>query len=93
MSPHRRAGSSIRHAVAVIVAAAIALSVLLLVVATVGGTTTPDHADTANTPTADAAAQDTVTQDTGPVNPWAAGDAAVARYLSELGRECMTAGP
>jgi ABC-type phosphate transport system substrate-binding protein len=76
-----------RHATAVIVAAAIALSALLLAVATVGGSATPDAADDANTPTADA-----VTQDSGDVNPWAAGSAAAQRYLAELGREYMRSG-
>jgi hypothetical protein len=30
--------------------------------------------------------------DSGMVNPWAAGDAAVARYLTELGRDCLVSG-
>lgn len=69
------------------VAAAIAFSVVLLVVATVGGSAPPDAVDDANTPTADA-----VTQDSGDVNPWAAGSAAAERYLAELGREYMRSG-
>lgn len=31
--------------------------------------------------------------DSGYVNPWAAGNAAVAHYFAELGKQCMTAGP
>jgi hypothetical protein len=76
-----------RHAVALSVVAAIALSVLLLVIATVGSSAAPNDADVANTPTADA-----VAQDSGYVNPRAAGNAAAERYLAELGRECMRAG-
>jgi hypothetical protein len=75
--------SSRSHAVAVSIAVAIALSVLLLVVTTLGGSAAPNDADDANTPTADA-----VTQDSGYVNPWAAGSAAAERYLAELGRKC-----
>jgi hypothetical protein len=79
--------SSRRHAVALGVAAAIALSVVLLVVATVGGSATPDDADDADTPTADA-----VAQDSGYADPWTAGSAAAERYLTELGRDSMRAG-
>ena len=31
--------------------------------------------------------------ESGMVNPWAAGDAAVARYFTELGRACFLSGP
>jgi hypothetical protein len=31
--------------------------------------------------------------DSGMVNPWAAGDAAVARYLTDAGRACLVSGP
>jgi hypothetical protein len=31
--------------------------------------------------------------DSGFVNPWAAGNAAAARYLSQLGRQCASAAP
>jgi hypothetical protein len=69
-----------RHVVAVVVAAALAVNVLLLIFATVGGTATQD--DTAGPFTPPAAP---TTQDTGIVNP-SAGDAAVLRKLAELGR-------
>ena len=31
--------------------------------------------------------------ESGVVNPWAAGNAAVARYLTEFGRACLVSGP
>ncbi len=68
-----------RHVVAVVVAAALGVNVLLVFTA-VGGTATPDDADN-STPLVDA-----TTQDTGVVNPWAAGNAAALRALAELGR-------
>jgi hypothetical protein len=77
-----------RHVVMVVVGAAIGLSVLLLVLAIVGGTTTPDDADDAFTLPADA-----TTQDIGIVNPWAAGDAAVLRELAERGRAHLNGCP
>jgi hypothetical protein len=45
----------------------------------------PEYAETpASMPEASAPSTDS-----GMVNPWAAGDAAVARYLTELGRDCL----
>jgi acetylornithine deacetylase/succinyl-diaminopimelate desuccinylase-like protein len=38
------------------------------------------------------ATADAVVQDSGDVNPWAAGSAAAERYFAELGRDCMRAG-
>lgn len=35
----------------------------------------------------------TPTSDSGMVNPWAAGDAAAARYLTDAGRACLVSGP
>jgi len=69
------------HLVTTVVSAAIALSVLLLVVATLGATTTRRDNRTAITRAPDAA-----TQDTGVVNPWAAGNAAALQELADLGR-------
>jgi hypothetical protein len=69
------------HLVTIVVSVAIAVSVLLLVLATLGATTTRGDDRTAINPAPDAA-----TQDTGVVNPWAAGDAAALRELADLGR-------
>jgi hypothetical protein len=71
-----------------VVAAALALNVVLLIVATVGGTATLDDPANTLTPPADA-----TTQDTGVVNPWAAGDAAILRALAELGRAGLNGCP
>jgi hypothetical protein len=49
----------------------------------------PGYPDTAVIQT-DATATPT---ESGMVNPWAAGDAAVARYFTELGRACFASGP
>jgi hypothetical protein len=77
-----------RRVVMGVVAAALALNVLLLIVATVGGTATLDDPANTFTPPADA-----TTQDTGVVNPWAAGDAAILRALAELGRAGLNGCP
>jgi hypothetical protein len=69
------------HLVTLVVSVAIALSVLLLVVATLGAATTSGDDHGAVTPALDAA-----TPDAGVVNPWAAGDAAALRELADLGR-------
>ena len=69
------------HLVTIVVSVGIALSVLLLVVATLGAATTPGDDRRAVTPAPDAA-----TQDAGVVNPWAAGDAAALQELADLGR-------
>ena len=76
-----------KHVATVVVSAAIALSVLLLVVATVGGAA-PDDDDKAQRQTAEPA-----TPESGVVNPWAAGDAAVLRELAELGRAHLNGCP
>ena len=73
-----------RGVVTVVGAAALALTVVLLAFATGGGASADDPADTFTPPT-DAM----TTQDTGLVNPWAAGDAAVLRVLAELGRASL----
>ena len=76
------------HLVTIVVSVAIALSVLLLVVATLGATTTPDGDRTAVHP-----ASDEATQDAGVVNPWAAGDAAALQELADLGRAHLNGCP
>ena len=78
-----------RGVVTVVVAAALALNVVLLVFATVGVAASPDDPANTFTPPTDA----TTTQDTGVVNPWAAGDAAVLRALAELGRASLNGCP
>jgi hypothetical protein len=76
------------HLVTIVVSVGIALSVLLLVVATLGAATTPGHDRRAVTPAPDAA-----TQDAGVVNPWAAGDAAALQELADLGRAHLNGCP
>jgi hypothetical protein len=68
-----------------ITAVAIALSSLLLVLAVVGGNA-PDDAGGSTTP-------DVGLADAGPVNPWAAGDAAALLTLADLGRGHLDACP
>jgi hypothetical protein len=70
------------------VSAAIALSVLLLVVATRVATTSPGDDRSAIPPAPDPAANDA-----GVVNPWAAGDAAALQELADLGRAHLTGCP
>ena len=76
------------HHVTIVVSVAIALSVLLLVLATLAATATPGDDQTAINPASDAA-----TQDTGVVNPWAAGDAAALQELADLGRAHLNGCP
>jgi hypothetical protein len=76
------------HLVTIVVSVGIALSVLLLVVATLGATTTPGDDHSAVTP-----APASATQDAGVVNPWAAGDAAALRELADLGRAHLNGCP
>ena len=76
------------HLVTIVVSVAIALSVLLLGVATLGATTTRGDDRTAVNPAPDAA-----TNDAGVVNPWAAGDAAALRELADLGRAHLNGCP
>ena len=73
-----------RRVVTGVAGAAIVLAVLLLVIATIGGTAPADDVDDVDEaviPPAHA-----TTQDTGLVNPWAAGDAAALQELAGLGR-------
>jgi hypothetical protein len=74
--------------VTIVVSVAIAVSVLLLVLATLGATTTPGDDHSAVTPAPDAA-----TQGAGVVNPWAAGDAAALQELADLGRAHLNGCP
>jgi hypothetical protein len=76
------------HVITIVVSVVIALSVLLLVVATLGEATTPGDDRRAVTPAPDAA-----TQDAGVVNPWAAGDAAALQELADLGRAHLNGCP
>jgi hypothetical protein len=76
------------HVVTIAVSVAIALSVLLLVVATLGATTTPGHDRTAVN-----SAPDEATQDAGVVNPWAVGNAAALQELADLGRAHLNGCP
>jgi hypothetical protein len=76
------------HLVTIVVSVAIALSVLLLAVATLGATTNSRDDRTAVNPAPDAA-----TQDAGVVNPWAAGDAAALQELADLGRAHLNGCP
>jgi hypothetical protein len=71
-----------RGVVKVVAAAVLALSVALLVLATIEGAASPEDRTTTFRSRPDA----TTSQDPGLVNPWAAGDAAVLRALAELGR-------
>jgi hypothetical protein len=76
------------HLVTILVSAAIALSGLLLVVATLGAGTTPRGDDrTAISPAPDAST------DAGVVNPWAAGNAAALQELADLGRAHLNGCP
>jgi hypothetical protein len=78
-----------RKGVATLVAAAaLALNVATLVFATVGGAASHDDPATIVTSPTDA-----TTQDTGLVNPWAAGDAAVLQALAKLGRASLNSCP
>jgi hypothetical protein len=76
------------HLVTIVFSVAIGLSVLLLVVATLGGTATPGNDRTALHP-----APTLANQDAGVVNPWAAGDAAALRELADLGRAHLNGCP
>jgi hypothetical protein len=71
-----------------VVSVGIALSMLLLVVAMLGATTTPGDDRTAVNPALDGA-----TQDAGVVNPWAAGNAAALQELADLGRAHLNGCP
>lgn len=74
-----------KHVATAAAAVAIAVSLLLLVFATVGSSATPDISGDSYIPPADAV------EETGPVNPWAAGDAAALYELAELGRAKLDA--
>lgn len=76
-----------KHVATAVIAAAIALSLVLLMLVVVGGTDTSGRAGEAST-TAHSPAEDA-----GPVNPWAAGDAAAQQELADLGREHLDACP
>jgi hypothetical protein len=78
-----------RGVVTIVGAAALALNVVLLVFATDRGAASPADPAKTFTPPTDA----TTTQDTGVVNPWAAGDAAVLRAFAELGRAGLNGCP
>jgi hypothetical protein len=74
-----------KHVATAAAAVAIAVSLLLLVLATVGSSATPNISGDSYTPPAGAA------DEAGPVNPWAAGDAAALDELAELGRAHLDA--
>jgi hypothetical protein len=76
-----------KHVATAVIAAAIALSLVLLMLVVVGGTATSGRAGEASTAAHSAA------EDAGPVNPWAAGDAAAQQELADLGREHLDACP